>query len=136
MVSFHLAFPPISYMHSSSPPFVLQAQPIKDLLSCIILGPYIKCRSRVISSCARYVVTNCKKVQLARPSGLWYDAGCQDGTKFPEEHNVFSMFVLSQMLVHGVITRSPTFSVGTSAVIKRMRRGWPQISLTFILNFV
>jgi hypothetical protein len=32
VVSFLLAFPPISYMHSSSPPFVLHALPITSAL--------------------------------------------------------------------------------------------------------
>jgi hypothetical protein len=33
VVSFLLDFPPISYMHSSSPPFVLHALPISSALT-------------------------------------------------------------------------------------------------------
>jgi hypothetical protein len=33
VVSFLLNFPPISYMHSSSPPFVLHALPISSSLT-------------------------------------------------------------------------------------------------------
>jgi hypothetical protein len=33
VVSFLLAFPPISYMHSSSPPFVLHALPLTTILT-------------------------------------------------------------------------------------------------------
>jgi hypothetical protein len=36
---------------------------MEDLLPRLILGPYIKCRSHVISSCARYIATNRKKVK-------------------------------------------------------------------------
>jgi hypothetical protein len=33
VVSFLLAFPPVSFMHSSSPPFVLHALPISSSLT-------------------------------------------------------------------------------------------------------
>jgi hypothetical protein len=41
VVSFLLAFPPISYIHSSAPPFMLHALPnllLLDLIILIILG--------------------------------------------------------------------------------------------------
>jgi hypothetical protein len=39
VVSFLLTFPPISYMHSSSPPFVLHAPPISSCIQGTRPGP-------------------------------------------------------------------------------------------------
>jgi hypothetical protein len=42
VVSFLLAFSPISYKHSSSPPFVLHALPLLDFVILIVLGEEYK----------------------------------------------------------------------------------------------
>jgi hypothetical protein len=54
VVSFLLAFPPISYMHSSSPPFVLHALPISRLHKCGLLTGFLPkffyCHAEMICS--------------------------------------------------------------------------------------
>jgi hypothetical protein len=61
VVSFLLAFPPISYMHSSPPPFVLHALPISSSFTWSFLSPiYSRFLTVEIRFMTTYVHHTCK----------------------------------------------------------------------------